>query len=178
MANPLLYACLPICLLVSGCIGSGDRDELESFVKEVKARPPSEIEPIPMIKPYETFSYRAGSLRSPFTMPKPTIEVVEEDSTEDGIRPDLERRKEYLEAYPLDALTMVGTLEKNEQIWAVIIDKDGAIHRVKSGNYVGLNHGKIYKVTEEKVFVNEIVSNPTGGWQERQSEMVLKVEEQ
>ena len=114
-------------------------------------------------------------MRSPFTLPEPNRQVVNEVA-DNGIRPNVTRRRELLETYPIDSLSMMGTLEKGGKIWAVIIDKDGAVHRVTKGNYVGLNHGKIKKITEEKLYIDEIVANPVGGWQERQSEMALSTE--
>lgn len=161
-----------------GCMGKSDREELEEYVNQVKARKPAEIEALPVIKPYETFTYQASVLRSPFMVPKPTMQIVKKDVSTNGIQPDMERRREFLESFPMDALSMVGTLEREGKIWAVVMDKDGAVHRVTVGNYVGLNNGKIYKISEEKIFVKEIVSDPAGGWQERNSEMALKVEEE
>jgi len=164
-----------VALLLAGCGQNEERMALESYVQNIKARKASEIEPLPQITPYETFVYQAASLRSPFTLPETSRQIVEEVA-DNGIHPDAERRRELLESYPIDALSMVGTLEKNGKIWAIVVDKEGAVHRVTHGNYVGLNHGRINKITEEKLYINEIVPNPVGGWQERQSEMVLSTE--
>lgn len=167
--------CFFLVLFLAGCGQNEQRSELESYVQSIKARKASEIEPLPQITPYETFMYQAASLRSPFTLPETNRQIVEEVA-DNGIRPDAARRREFLESYPIDALSMVGTLEKSGKIWAVVVDKDGAVHRVTGGNYIGLNHGKIHKITEEKLYINEIVPNPVGGWQERQSEMALSTE--
>tara|TARA_R110002110_G_scaffold271566_3_gene487039 strand:- start:63555 stop:64085 length:531 start_codon:yes stop_codon:yes gene_type:complete len=174
MVNPRFGFLLCVLLLVA-CSQEDSKTELEAYVQQVKARKSADIEPLPQITPYETFVYQASSMRSPFTLPEPNRQVVNEVA-DNGIRPNVTRRRELLETYPIDSLSMMGTLEKGGKIWAVIIDKDGAVHRVTKGNYVGLNHGKIKKITEEKLYIDEIVANPVGGWQERQSEMALSTE--
>ncbi|MCS5709585.1 pilus assembly protein PilP [Candidatus Berkiella cookevillensis] len=167
---------LILCFVVAGCNFDEKREKLEQYIAQVKARPSGEIEALPQIKPYETFTYAALDKRSPFVPPDPE-KTVATAVLDNGIRPDANRPKEPLEGFPIDALKMVGTLERDGKMWALIVDKDGALHRVVKGNYVGLNHGKINSITEEKVGITEIVPSPTGGWQERQSDMVLTAEE-
>lgn len=164
-------------VLLSACSHDDKRAELQSYINQIKQRPPGEIDPLPQIKPYETFNYTAQVMRSPFVPPEPE-QTVAPVFVDNGIRPDKNRRKELLESYPIDSLKMVGTLEREGNMWALIVDKEGALHRITKGNYVGMNHGKIKKITEEKLFITEIVPNPTGGWQERDSEMALIVEEE
>jgi type IV pilus assembly protein PilP len=91
-----------------------------------------------------------------------------------GIKPDFDRPSEPLEEYPLDSLRMVGTMQKGQETWALILDKDGAIHRVQPGNYMGQNYGKITRVTESEVDLTEIIPDGLGGWMERQSSIALK----
>jgi type IV pilus assembly protein PilP len=170
---------LPVLLLlfmVVGCDSDDERQKLEQYIAQVKTRPSGEIEALPQIKPYETFTYSALDKRSPFMPPEPE-KVVATAVLDNGIRPDANRPKEPLETFPIDALKMVGTLERDGKMWALIVDKEGALHRVVKGNYVGFNHGKINSITEEKLGITEIIPSPTGGWQERQSEMVLTAEE-
>lgn len=167
---------LALLLVVGGCNFDERRQMLEEYIAQVKKRPSGEIEALPQIKPYETFAYSALDKRSPFVPPEPEKTVATAVS-DNGIRPDSTRPKEPLETFPIDALRMVGTLERDGKMWALIVDKDGALHRMTTGNHLGLNHGKINSITEEKVSITEIIPSPTGGWQERQSEMALTVEE-
>lgn len=171
-----LIVLLMTCLLM-GCSYEDKRADLQDYINQIKQRPAGEVEPLPQIQPYETFSYTAMTLRSPFMPPEPE-KVIAPVLVDNGIRPDAHRRKELLETYPIDSLKMVGTLERGGFIWALIVDKEGALHRITKGNYVGMNHGQIKKITEEKLFITEIVPNPTGGWQEREAEMALIVEEE
>lgn len=169
---------LLLCILfLWGCSHESERKALEEYVREVKARPSGGIEPLPQVKPHDTFTYSVEKLRSPFLPSKPKA-VVSVALDENGIHPDLTRPKEALESFPMDSLRMVGTLSRAGTIWALIVDKDGTVHRVTQGNYVGSNHGKIQKINEDKIYLKEIIPNTTGGWQERDAEMALIVEKE
>ncbi len=148
---PLLAGCLAL----SAC--SSDMDELDQYVNEVKARPGGVIEPLPEIKPYEVFTYVADQegFRSPFVPDSPQAAA----GGGDGMRPDPDRSREFLEQFPLDALAMVGTLELGERTFGLLQTQDGLIHRVLPGNYVGQNDGRIVAVTESEIRVVEIVSD-------------------
>jgi type IV pilus assembly protein PilP len=162
--------------ILAGCDHQIKREELEKYMIQVKARDIAQIEPLPEVKPYETFTYAALDLRSPFIMPEPE-RVILALPKDNGIRPDVNRRKEPLESYPIDSLRMVGTMQKDKKMWAIIVDTDGTVHRITKGNYLGQNHGRIEKVNEEKILIKEIVSDTRGGWQEKDASMAL-IEEQ
>jgi type IV pilus assembly protein PilP len=159
-----------LALLLVGCANK-DMSDLQGFVDEVKARPPSGIEPIPEVKQVVGFVYAAKNRRDPFT-PQVDEEAATETVLDDGIRPDPNRRKEELESFALDSLRMVGTLEQDEQTWGLVKTNQGTIHRVAAGNYMGQNHGRIKRISEEKIELIELV--PTGsGFLERESAVAL-----
>jgi type IV pilus assembly protein PilP len=148
--------------------------DLEVYVEQVKSKQTSRIDPLPEFKPYESFAYQANDLRDPFTEPTfshPQAAVAQ--VTNNGIKPDFDRPTEPLEEFPLDSLRMVGTLEQNNENWALINDTDGTIHRVQPGNYAGQNHGKITRVTEFEVELTEIIPDGIGGWIERQASIAI-----
>ena len=117
------------------------------------------------------FVYADKDRRDPFT-PQVDEEVATESVIDNGIRPDPNRRKEELETYTLDSLRMVGTLEQEEQTWGLVKTKDGTIHRVAPGNYLGQNDGRITRISEEKIELIELV--PTGsGFLEREAAVAL-----
>jgi type IV pilus assembly protein PilP len=155
---------------LSAC--SSGMSDLEQYVEEVKARKPGRIDPLPEIKPIETFAYIAGDRRNPFRAEAPRGEETQEVSG-NGISIDENRRKEELEAFPLDSIRMVGTLEQSETKWGLVKTKEGIIYRVKAGNYLGQNHGQITQVSEDKIELTEIVSDPKGGYMERQATVAL-----
>lgn len=160
---------------LAGCAGE-NLDDLRTYVDGVKARSTARIEPLPELKPYETFTYHATDLtRDPFALGDKIGEQAAIASTPggSGIQPDFNRRKEALEEFSLDTLRMVGSLKKEEQTWAIISASDGTIHRIKAGDYVGQNHGKITLVSEEKLMLTEIVPDGLGGWTEREASLAL-----
>lgn len=161
-----------ISAILGGCSNADKREELEAYVHKIKSREIKEIEPLPEVKPYETFTYNDATLRSPF-MPSTQAEVAKNVANDNGIRPDANRRKEPLENYPLDNLRMMGTLEKDGKRWAIVVDSDGTVHRITKGNYVGQHDGRVDDITEEKVLITEIIPDATGGWRERKVNLAL-----
>ncbi|BCX82512.1 type IV pilus assembly protein PilP [Methylomarinovum caldicuralii] len=155
-------------------VGCGDRDisDLEAYVAEVKARPKGSIEPLPEIKIMETFVFDPEGLRDPFAPAKQALppQVAAGGS---GIKPDPTRPKEPLEAYDLDSLRMVGTVKKDAILWALIQTGEGTIYRVRTGNYLGKNHGRIVRITEEGIDLVEIFPDGPGTWRERQASLAL-----
>ena len=83
------------------------------------------------------------------------------------------RNKEELEQFELDSLRMVGTMENEDFQWGIILDPDGAVHRIRVGNYMGRNTGKILNVFEDRIEVREIIRNSQGRWEERQAAIAL-----
>ena len=157
---------LLLVLFTVGC-GSSDVADLEVFVKDKAERPGGLIEPIPTFTAYEAFAYSAAGMRSPFDLP---IQVVELTSLRlrSTVAPDPMRAQEFLEQFDLGALALVGRLERQGTEWALLRDPSGGIHRVREGNYVGLDHGKVVDVGEGYVAIMEIVTDgTTEGWVER-----------
>ena len=164
------------CLLagaLAACSGTNTQD-LQTYVEEVKSRQKPHVEPLPEFAPYETHLYQASGERDPFSPPTlsaPKSQVVQNSGN--GISPDFNRAREPLESEPLDSLRMVGTLERDGSAWALVRMSDSTIHRVKPGNYLGQNHGKIKTISESEVELTEIVPDGLGGWTERQAALAL-----
>lgn len=165
-----MRAGLIACALSLGACTGGMQD-LEQYAAEVKERPGRGVEPLPEIKPYDSFSYNVAYLRSPFT---PDTEVAAESGGgDDGIGPDPTRNREYLENFPLDSLRMVGTLDTGGRSYALIQDADGLIHRVEPGNYMGQSDGRITDVSASAIKLVEIVSDGLGSYMERPAAVAL-----
>lgn len=160
-----------------GCSSSDSHSDLREFIDENKKRPPGKIKEAPQIKPYEAFSYDAYRLRSPFDRPVSAKLQQQIVSSSSNVKPDLTRKKERLEQYDLSSLNMVGTLTSGGSLWALISDPDGSIERVRQGNYVGRNNGKITSLSEDKIDLLEIVASGEG-WLERPNIMELKTAEE
>ena len=158
-----------LAMAVTACAEQSMSD-LNRFVQNAHKDRKPRVEPLPRIRPHETFVYTASNLTDPFSPgnlgrrnPTPT----------GGVAPDLTRRKEPLEQYPLDSLSMVGTLSKGELSWAVIRAPDGTVHRAAEGNYLGQNYGKITKVSDEKLDILELVPGSNGNWSERETKIAI-----
>jgi len=169
-------------LLVSSLLvacGGSEHADLHAYVEEVNSRPKDGIEPLPEFKPFESFNYSAAGLRSPFAKP---VEVrliqYQQGKSKKDIKPDLNRPKEYLEGFSMDALKMVGAIRMggDASLWALIDDSDGGVHRVKPGNFMGRNHGRVIDVNEDQIDVIEIVPDGHGGWLERPRMLKLQDE--
>lgn len=159
---------LAVVVLLAGCVEG--RSQLEAYVAEVKSRPGPPLEPLPVMRQFEVFEYRAFDLRDPFSIQ--TDEQVAQ-SAGSGPRPDPNRRKELLETFPLDGLTMAGTLGTDGGVIALIMDPSGVIHRVTAGNYLGQNEGRVLAISEGQVDLLELVSDGAGGWIERRASVAL-----
>lgn len=164
-------------LSLVGCASDGEFADLRAQMEEIKKRPKGRIEPPPEFKTYKTFSYSAAALRSPFSPPV-AVETLAIPSKRTNVKPDFNRPKEPLEEFGIDSLQMVGTLTRPEgALFALVKDPDGGLHRVKAGNYMGRNHGKIISVEPVKIDVIEIVSDGQEGWIERPRTIVLNEKE-
>jgi type IV pilus assembly protein PilP len=167
-------------LLLAGCV-SHDISDLEGFVEEVLARPGGHIKPLPEIKPYEAYAYQSAAANAgdPFRLfyqqiaPDVADAPVDDGLTEEMVREIRSRNRDELEQFELDSLRMVGTLEDTDENWGIIQDPDGTVHRVKVGNYLGVNIGKIINIFEDRIELREIIQDSRGRWEERQAAIAL-----
>ncbi len=147
--------------------------ELESYAERVRARPAGPLEPVPEIAVVDSFPYLPADRRDPFTMDERAADVAQRRDPS-GIAPDPLRRKEPLEAFSLDSLRMVGTLEQQGTRWALIMTPEGMLHRVRTGDYLGRNDGKIIRINSTALLLTEFVEKAPGEWEQRQASMALK----
>lgn len=157
--------------LLHGC-GSGEFEDLNRFVEESKQGLRGRVEPLPEIKQFEAFAYNAFDLPDPFR-PR-DLEVAGGGPVGGGPAPDMNRRKETLEAFPLESLKMVGTLERKRVRYALIRTPDNNLYKAKVGNYMGQNFGIVTAVSETVVTLKEVIQDPAnGGWSERSASLQL-----
>ncbi|WP_456954740.1 pilus assembly protein PilP [Lysobacter sp. HA35] len=145
----------------------GDAPNLEKWVADVKARPAPPLDPLPVMQQFETFEYSAQSLRDPFSR------AFTDDGGGNGPRPDSARRKQPLEAFPLDSLDMVGTLGKGAGVTALVMAPDKVTYRVRAGDYMGQSDGRVTAVFEDRIELVELVPDGAGGWLERPATLAL-----
>lgn len=153
-------------VFLAGCGDSGDFADLQGKMAEIKARPRGRIEPPPDFTPITTVSYSAHQKRSPFRPPMDAEELTMPKGRK--VEPDFTRPKEYLERFTLDSLKMKGSMSRaNGPLFALILDPTGATNRVKVGDHMGKNFGRVVEVTNSNVSVMEIVPDGQDGWVER-----------
>ncbi len=155
-----------LCASLTAC--SSADDDLSRFIEDTRKEPGGRVEPIPEVRPYQTFVYAAAEMRSPF-LPGGRGS----GAGMAGLRPDSKRNREFLEQFSLDTLKMVGTLKLGGRMFGLVQTKDGLVHRVSDGNYLGQADGKITDITPAKITLTEIVPDGLGGYMERPAALGL-----
>lgn len=157
--------------LVTGC--NRATEDLDDYIAAtlVRSAPPPE----PFEPPAEMPGHHYPPLldRDPFS----TLSFVEpraEPERDQGPSPDLERAREELEQYPLDALRMAGIIQQDGEQWALVRDPQGTVHRVREGNYLGQNHGRIVNISERTVELEEFVRTGDERWRQRESTLAAR----
>ena len=171
----LLAASLLVAAMLTGCARS--KSELESYITEVKGRPAGPVDPLPVMKTFETFIYAAHEFRDPFSPidSSDDRESAGQSIVISGPKPNVDRRKEELERFPLDTLDMVGTLAAGEAgLFGLIKDPEGVVHRVLPNNYLGLNDGRILGIYEDRIELVELIPDGSGGWEEQETAIALE----
>jgi type IV pilus assembly protein PilP len=122
-------------MILTGC-GNNDFADLDAFIATEKNKPKGPIEPLPEIKVVDPFIFKPEGLRDPFApLEQPEqVDGADGGAVTSGIKPDTNRPKEELEAFPLDNLRMVGTITMNAGLWGLVKSNEGTIYRVHVGN--------------------------------------------
>ncbi|WP_092759673.1 pilus assembly protein PilP [Rhodoferax sp. OV413] len=172
---PLCVSCILGFALV-GCSVSGE-DELRQWMSEQRSQVHPKVMPLVEPKKFLPQAYTQEAAVDPFSLQKLT-QALKRDSTQSVantalIAPELARRKEALEAYPVDSMAMVGSLRKAGQPVA-LLRIDNLLYQVRVGNYLGLNYGRVTKIDESELTLREIVQDSTGDWVERSASLVLQ----
>lgn len=162
---------------LAGCEG-GDEQEISNWMAEQRANTKPKVTPIPEPKQFKPESYAQETQLEPFSNQKLVVALRRESQQQGSasaalLAPELNRRKEPLEAYPLDSMVMVGSLIKQGQPVA-LVKVDNLLYQVRPGNYLGQNYGKITKVGESEVVLRELVQDAAGEWVERIATLQLQ----
>ncbi|HWJ37014.1 MAG TPA: pilus assembly protein PilP [Steroidobacteraceae bacterium] len=152
---------------VAGC--SGAQSDLQKWIDDTRKKPGGRIQALPEVKPYESFVYSASTLRSPFQPQGPG--AIGGGSA--SLRPSLRRNREFLEGFSLDTLKMVGTFKVRGSFYGLVQSKDGLVHKVQPGNYLGQNDGKVTDITGSRISLVEIIPDGLGGYIERPASLAL-----
>lgn len=177
MSKSTSYKTMKVGLMVSLFAGlascASDFDLMKERMDAIRAQPRGRVEPPPEFTPMPTFTYASHQLRSPFVPPVTLEDLVAADPSK-KVAPDFSRPQEYLEKYGLEALRMRGTITRpGSTLYGLVEDADGGVQRIKVGNYMGKNHGKIVEITQGQINIMEIVPDGRDGWVERPRSLVM-----
>ena len=158
--------------LLAGC--AGENDELQAWMDQQKREVRPSVQPLVPPKQFTPQVYMAVDGVEPFALQKLTVALKQEaKQPNSALAAELNRRKEPLEAFPLDSMTMVGSVNRKGTLYA-LIKVDNLLYQVKPGDYLGQNYGKVTSITETEVALREIVQDAAGEWIERQSNLQLQ----
>lgn len=167
-----------VCILSLTCLagcGNDDFSDLNQYIAKIKVAPKGKIKPLPEDKEIESFIFNPNGMRDPF---KPLVQpeqqnAVPELSPGGGITPDSARRKEEMESFALETMKMMGTIKMKSTLWGLVKTDDGTVHRVRVGNYMGKNYGKITRISVDKIELMEIVPDKPGRWREQKTSLAF-----
>ena len=172
MKAGLLAASALAVLSLQGC--AGDQDELQQWMEQQRREAKPSVAPITPPKKFIPQAYVALSGVEPFSSQKLTVALKQEARQPNSLlAAEINRRKEALEAYPIDSMSMVGSVVRGGRPYA-LLRVDNLLYRVKPGDYLGQNYGKITKISETDVTFREIVQDAAGEWIERMSALQLQ----
>src|SRR5437764_9434151 len=174
MSMPLRVAsCVALaCVLLTAC--SGEQDELQQWMEQQKREVKPSVQPLSPPKKFNPQPYASLTGVEPFSTQKLTVALKQEARQPNSLlNAEVNRRKEPLEAYPLDSMGMVGSVIKQGRPYA-LLRVDNLLYQVKVGDYLGQNYGKITKITETDISLREIVQDAAGEWIERTGSLQLQ----
>ena len=176
MTPNIAVTAISLAFVLTAC-GSSDQEELQQWMSQQRAETKPRIQPIPEPKKFTPQAYTQEAATDPFSNQKLTQALKRESSQSTSnaalVAPELARRKEPLESFPLDSMKMVGSLFKEGKPVA-LVRVDNLLYQVRPGNYLGQNFGKIMKVSETEVILREIVQDAAGEWIERTASLQLQ----
>jgi len=167
-----LVAAIAGAALLGACGGEEQselRQELAAMTKDLRGR----VDPLPQVRSFEPVPYKGESMVDPFVPGRIVVTQASAGGGGGGVQPDLNRPKEPLESFSLEAIQMVGTLSQNQDTYALV--RAGAnLFRVKKGNYMGQNFGVIVGIDEGQINVKEVVQDSGGDWVERSTSLQMQ----
>ena len=172
-AAPLRAACtLALLALLAGC--SGDQDELLQWIDQQRQSARPAVQPLQPPSRFDPQPYESAQAPDPFSSQKMAVAMKQEARQPSSLlAAEMTRRREPLEAYPLDAMAMVGSLNRGGQAYA-LLRVENLLYQVRVGEYLGQNFGRITRIGETEIALREVVQDASGDWVERAVTLVLQ----
>lgn len=175
MKRLCIFTMVCVLMILTGC-GSSKEDDIRQWIVEERNQTRPKVAPIPAPKQFKPESYTNAAAIEPFSNQK-LAQALKRDSSQVAangalVAPELARRKEPLESFPLDAMTLVGSILKSGQPVA-LVKVDNLLYQVKLGNYLGEHYGRVIKIGETELTLREIAQDGVGEWIERVATLQL-----
>lgn len=167
--RPALILLAGVCLAVAGCGGESHQD-LRAWMAEQGQGAKGKLDPLPQVKAPEAFQYNAFDMPDPFKPRK--VEPGRGGSS--ALAPDMNRRKEPLESFPLESLAMVGSMQQGKTSFALVRTPQRDVYQVRVGNYMGQDYGVVTLINDNEIRLKELVQDGAGDWSERTSTLLLQ----
>jgi type IV pilus assembly protein PilP len=168
----VLFSATVVSVILVGC--GGEQEELQQWMEQQKREVKPSVQPLTQPKKFNPQPYASMNSVEPFSTQKLTVALKQEARQPNSLlAAEINRRKEPLEGYPVDSMSMVGSVVKQGRQFA-LLRVDNLLHNVKVGDYLGQNYGKIVKISETNVSLREIVQDAAGEWIERMSAIQLQ----
>ncbi|WP_425257608.1 pilus assembly protein PilP [Rubrivivax sp. RP6-9] len=160
------------CGLLAAC--SAEHEELQQWMEQQRREAKPSVPPLQPPKKFDPEPYAMAQAVEPFSNQKLSVALKQEARQPNSLlSAELNRRKEPLEAYPLDSMNMVGSVNKQGQPFA-LLRVDNLLYQVKVGDYLGQNYGRITRIAETEIALREIVQDAAGEWIERPATLQLQ----
>lgn len=161
-----------LAVVLAAC--SGEHEELQQWMEQQRREVKPNVQPLSPPKKFDPESYASGTGVDPFSTQKLSVALKQEARQPSSLlASELNRRKEPLEAYPLDSMMMVGSVDRDKRRHA-LLRVDNLLYQVKVGDYLGQNYGKITRIGETEIALREIVQDAAGEWIERTTTLQLQ----
>ena len=177
IGNQLTRRLVRLTLAILGAtalVGCGaELDELQLWMEQQRREVKPNVPPLQPPKKFDPQPYAAADAVEPFSTQKLTVALKRDERVPSSLLAgELKRRKEPLEAYPLDNMTMVGSVNKQGRPFA-LLRVDGLLYQVKVGDYMGQNYGRVLRISDTDLVLREVVQDAAGEWIERNSTLQL-----
>lgn len=164
--------CMAVLTVLAGC--GSDRDELSQWMEQQRKEAKPSVTPLLPPKKFLPQPYESGAGVEPFSTQKLSVAIKQEAAQPNSLlTAEINRRKEPLEAYPVDSMNMVGSLTRDNRRYA-LLRVDNLLYQVKAGDYLGQNFGRVTKISETEITLREVVQDAAGEWIERTSTLQLQ----
>lgn len=168
MKKPLLVV---LAFVLSGC--GANIDDLILYTQKVRANTQVSIDPYPEFKALSSVSYDASAMRSPFQRSIKTVNTAVKEQKSDCKQLSLTRKKQALENYGLDGLSMSGVFTSNGRKYALVSANDGTLHKVSVGSYIGLFHGRIKQINDREILITEMLPDGAGCYKSKDATLTM-----